>query len=949
MMSQRTLHWTTTKTPATGVGMALEREVKAPSLEIGIPVVKVTTRGKLKTRVLTLSRDHMALFCTHYPLQRGRGVLSTVAGKLKLPVVSRKGIALGWSSSSSAVRDRYVRFIDVADLDAVETSIVGTTKLERARLENRLRGFESAIDKRRHQIVSIHHRGNQSLDLLVPDDRFRAELVKALQQMQAAYRRAKLGVSRDSLLLRYIWYDVDANRNGTICDREFANILNRINCHVPNPRALFREFAASEQQRQRGRPSEELGRASMTGSAKPKGLTYSQVMTLLQRIKDTSNATGGGRSMANLIWDDLFGANTDKVSSAEFMATFCHGCQEETTVSRSDVQKLFGTLNAVEFNHRDDVASQLGVSDDTAAAEIGRTGFEILLYHELNDAYDPNKLGDSDDAEVALDKPLPRYWINTSHNTYLCGDQLASSSSVQCYMNALRRGCKCLEIDVWEGGTGSDGVPLPVVYHGYTATGKILFLDIIQGVASYMRDRPHTYPIILSLENHCSHPYQAAMAQILQGVLGDWLYVPTERDTQVELPSPERLRGKVVIKGKRPPDADETDQNVATAGTGDGATATAAREVDQDGDDDPYDTANATVPSVTADASSSKPSKIVKELARLTLFHGTKYKEFEKSLDEPRSHMHSVGETKVGKILAASASNTPMWRLYNVHHMTRTYPAGARVDSSNYNPLLAWSVGCQLVALNFQTRDDPLLINDGLFRQCRNRGYVCKPSGVLGKSDGIQAPDSARSGGKEVDVLEDVMNCFEDLACGEASTRKLLSKVENDAILRAQLEAKERALKEAIRPMSLNIRVLSGRCLPKPQGAKSGETIDPYVHVTLHDVMRGKDAKATYASTTNTTSAVNDNGFCPVWNETTFNEYLVYSPEVAQLQFTLYESDVGRDDKVACAVIPVSCLRSGYRSVQLYDMNNTRTGPFGMACLLVEVRQSKSPMTTIAT
>jgi phosphatidylinositol phospholipase C, delta len=508
-------------------------------------------------------------------------------------------------------------------------------------------------------------------------------------------------------------------------------------------------------------------------------------------------------------------------------------------------------------------------------------------------------------------------------------------------MRALRRGCKCLELDVWEGDMGSDGIPIPVVYHGHTVTSKILFVDILRGVASYMADHPYTYPIILSLENHCSHPYQTVMALLLQEVLGTWMYVPSDQDTQIELPSPERLRGKVVIKGKRPPDAEEMVNVDASAA----AVAAAADE------DDPYEANPATpaTPSSKSDvagaASTTKPSKIVNELARLTLFHGTKYKEFEKSLDEPRSHMHSIGETKIGKILGSSASNTPMWRLYNVHHMTRTYPAGARVDSSNYNPLLAWSVGCQLVALNFQTSDTPLLVNDGLFRQYTSRGYVLKPPIVLGKSEGgggsadqIPTTPAIRAA---ADMLDDVMDKFEDLACGDASTRVLLSKMETDAALRAKLEAKERALKETSRPVGLRIRVLSGSCLPKPFGAKFGETIDPYVEVSVHDVTRGKDAKATYSCTSNMTKAVNDNGFCPVWNETTFHEYPIYSPDVAQVQFTLYESDIGRDDKVACAAIPFSCLRAGYRSIQLYDMNNTRTGPFGMACLLVEIKTGR--------
>lgn len=40
---------------------------------------------------------------------------------------------------------------------------------------------------------------------------------------------------------------------------------------------------------------------------------------------------------------------------------------------------------------------------------------------------------------------------------------------------------------------------------------------------------------------------------------------------------------------------------------------------------------------------------------------------------------------------------------YNKRQMSRIYPKGARIDSSNYNPQLFWNAGCQLVALNFQS------------------------------------------------------------------------------------------------------------------------------------------------------------------------------------------------------------------------------------------------------
>lgn len=40
---------------------------------------------------------------------------------------------------------------------------------------------------------------------------------------------------------------------------------------------------------------------------------------------------------------------------------------------------------------------------------------------------------------------------------------------------------------------------------------------------------------------------------------------------------------------------------------------------------------------------------------------------------------------------------------YNKNQLSRIYPKGTRVDSSNYMPQLFWNVGCQMVALNFQT------------------------------------------------------------------------------------------------------------------------------------------------------------------------------------------------------------------------------------------------------
>ncbi|MFT7814565.1 1-phosphatidylinositol 4,5-bisphosphate phosphodiesterase beta-3 isoform X1 [Arapaima gigas] len=392
--------------------------------------------------------------------------------------------------------------------------------------------------------------------------------------------------------------------------------------------------------------------------------------------------------------------------------------------------------------------------------QISLMGFSRYLGGEENSIVPPERLDVMDD----MTQPLSHYFINSSHNTYLTVGQLTGLSSVEMYRQVLLTGCRCIELDCWKGRPQDEE---PYITHGFTMTTEIPFKEVIEAIAeSAFKASP--YPLILSFENHVdSAKQQAKMAEYCRTIFGDALLIdPLEKYPLIPgqpLPSPQDLLGKILIKNKKKhhhrPSAgsvrrrvDEgtevTEQassnndypvNDVEAGhlMSNGEEKLAERmakeseprksigyvESEEEEEEEPM--AELKKPNSDEGTASSEVNATEEMSNLVNYIEPVKFKSFEVARKRNKFfEMSSFVETKGMDTL----KNSPIEFVeYNKKQLSRIYPKGTRVDSSNYMPQIFWNVGCQMVALNFQTLDLPMQLNMGVFEYNGHSGYLLKP------------------------------------------------------------------------------------------------------------------------------------------------------------------------------------------------------------------------------
>ncbi|XP_026718143.1 1-phosphatidylinositol 4,5-bisphosphate phosphodiesterase gamma-1 [Athene cunicularia] len=305
--------------------------------------------------------------------------------------------------------------------------------------------------------------------------------------------------------LRKQFYSLDRNREDRISAKDLKNMLSQVNYRVPNMRFLRERLTDVEQRN---------GDITYGQFAQ----LYRSLMFSAQKMMDVPFLERGGERSEHF-----------RVSLLELQKFLLEYQRELWAADTLQVQEFM-------FNFLRDPLREI----DEPYFSLDE--FLTFLFSKENSIW--NSQLDMVCLEN-MNNPLSHYWISSSHNTYLTGDQFSSESSLEAYARCLRMGCRCIELDCWDGPDG-----MPVIYHGHTLTTKIKFSDVLVTIKEHAFVTSD-FPVILSIEDHCSIAQQRNMAQNFKKVFGDMLLTKPVDISADGLPSPNQLKRKILIKHKK--------------------------------------------------------------------------------------------------------------------------------------------------------------------------------------------------------------------------------------------------------------------------------------------------------------------------------------------------------------------------------------------------------------
>ncbi|KAH6893095.1 hypothetical protein B0T10DRAFT_265966 [Thelonectria olida] len=565
-------------------------------------------------------------------------------------------------------------------------------------------------------------------------------------------------------------------------------------------------------------------------------------------------------------------------------------------------EKQFAYLS---HRYRSDDAESFETTRDVPV--MSEAAFVRYLTSELNSPIVPEP------QNYTLDRPMNEYIISSSHNTYLLGRQVAGQSSVEGYIAALIRGCRCVEVDCWDGSSGQ-----PEVNHGRTLTTSISFREVMTTINKYAFIKSK-FPLWISLEVHCSPAQQAIMVEIMKEAFGSRLVLETLDDSYDKLPTPTELMERVLIKVKKPQIKEElpaSDFRGRRRGNSlnsplarpmtDGATLIPSQSLPQSPMLSPSSSARRLVSktrvntitegrvqdvmsSSTSDNESGAENapkastKTVKELGDLGVYcAGVKFAGFDAVEAKQYNHIFSFMESSFAKHSRTKEQKMAV-DLHNLRYMMRVYPDRTRITSNNFDPLLYWRRGVQMAALNWQTFDLGMQINRAMFDGGKDSsGYVHKPEEL-----------------RDIQVLP--YNA--ELAGGK----------------------RQRSI------VSFTIDVISAQQLMRPANLPANKSMDPYVEVEVFHAKEGHEKKKNESSLPLDfdspqkfqTAIIRENGFNPMFDGKFNFKVTTKHPELIFVRWSVKLSNDGENyndrPPVATYTAKLSNLKQGYRTLPLLN------------------------------